>query len=155
MEKWRGGAPAATIPQAQSCSRLVATDVCRVAFARNIPDSGAGIGPLGVAFHPDGQTIYVSGGPGRNLLYRFNLAGGAAASCLTSTPISSALAREYAEKQVAAAASIIVRIIASVRRRARTLRLTTGFALTETAALSTLSTLSSLSSLSSQNVLVA
>jgi large repetitive protein len=48
------------------------------AFATGIPLSGAGIGALAVAVSPDGQTVFFSGGAGRNLLWRFNLAGGAA-----------------------------------------------------------------------------
>ncbi|MCI0535453.1 MAG: putative Ig domain-containing protein, partial [Verrucomicrobiales bacterium] len=45
-------------------------------FATNIPQSGAGIGPLGIAFTPDDQSVIISGGPGRNSLWRLSLAGG-------------------------------------------------------------------------------
>jgi YD repeat-containing protein len=58
-------------------------------FVSSIPGSGAGIGPLGIAFAPDGEAIYISGGAGRNELYRFTLAGGAAGAPLArlDTPI--------------------------------------------------------------------
>ena len=46
------------------------------AFATGFTDSGAGISPLGIAFSPDGQSVYISGGAGRNSLYQFGLASG-------------------------------------------------------------------------------
>ncbi|MEM9158679.1 MAG: putative Ig domain-containing protein [Verrucomicrobiota bacterium] len=51
-------------------------------FATEIPDSGAGIGPLGIAFAPDGETVIISGGEGRNSLWSFSLAGGEAVTPL-------------------------------------------------------------------------
>ena len=52
------------------------------AFATGFADSGAGIGPLSVAFSPDGSRIYVSGGEGRNQLWVFSAAGGTAETSL-------------------------------------------------------------------------
>ncbi|MCC6235200.1 MAG: putative Ig domain-containing protein, partial [Verrucomicrobiales bacterium] len=46
------------------------------AFAFEIPQSGAGIGPLGIAFTPDGKSVLISGGAGRNTLWKFGLSGG-------------------------------------------------------------------------------
>ena len=45
-------------------------------FAWSIPESLADIGPLGIAFAPDGETIYISGGAGRNELYVLDIGGG-------------------------------------------------------------------------------
>ncbi|MBN2450718.1 MAG: putative Ig domain-containing protein, partial [Lentisphaeria bacterium] len=52
------------------------------AFAWDFEPSGGGISPLGIAFHPDGTRIYVSGGRGRNELHVFGRAGGAATTPL-------------------------------------------------------------------------
>ncbi|MCC7205279.1 MAG: tandem-95 repeat protein, partial [Phycisphaeraceae bacterium] len=52
------------------------------AFVWNVPTSGADIGPLGIAFSPDGKSVYISGGAGRNSLYRFSTTGGAATTPL-------------------------------------------------------------------------
>ena len=57
------------------------------AFATGFADSGAGISPLGIAFSPDGQTIYLSGGAGRDSLYRFSLAGGQATTPLATLDV--------------------------------------------------------------------
>ena len=46
-------------------------------FARGIPQSNAGIGPLAIAEAPDG-SILVSGGAARSELYRFTRQGGTA-----------------------------------------------------------------------------
>ena len=52
-------------------------------FVTGVSQSNAGIGPLAIGFSPDGQFIYVSGGPGRNVLYRFGYGGGAASAATT------------------------------------------------------------------------
>ncbi|MCL4179872.1 MAG: tandem-95 repeat protein, partial [Verrucomicrobia bacterium] len=52
------------------------------AFATGIDPSGAGIGPLGIAFDPGGESVLISGGAGRNQLWIFSLAGGTAATPL-------------------------------------------------------------------------
>ncbi|RLF92340.1 APHP domain-containing protein, partial [Thermococci archaeon] len=57
------------------------------AFATGIPQSGAGIGSLGIAFSPDGSSVYVSGGEGRNQIWRFTAAGGAADSPLAALDV--------------------------------------------------------------------
>src|SRR5262249_20961554 len=46
------------------------------AFVRQIQESGAGVGPLGIAFSLDGNNVFVSGGAGRNNLYVFGKNGG-------------------------------------------------------------------------------
>ncbi|HOK77368.1 MAG TPA: putative Ig domain-containing protein, partial [Verrucomicrobiota bacterium] len=58
------------------------------AFAWGFADSGAGISPLGIAFSPDGASVYVSGGRGRNSLYKFSMsAGGRAVTPLTTLDV--------------------------------------------------------------------
>ena len=57
------------------------------AFAWSMDQSGAGIGALSMAFSPDGQSVYVSGGKGRNQLFRFTLAGGAASTPLATLDV--------------------------------------------------------------------
>ncbi|MCP4713252.1 MAG: hypothetical protein GY869_31865, partial [Planctomycetes bacterium] len=71
------------IPAGQSLTHRSSFDVVNEpftasGFAWDIDQSGAGIGPLGMAFAPDGETILISGGEGRNNIYRFNLTGGSA-----------------------------------------------------------------------------
>jgi YD repeat-containing protein len=56
-------------------------------FATNIPTSGANIGPLGIAYDPAGLNVFISGGAGRNNLYRFTLAGGTAATVLATLDV--------------------------------------------------------------------
>ncbi|HDR14303.1 MAG TPA: hypothetical protein ENN79_02220, partial [Desulfobacteraceae bacterium] len=48
------------------------------AFFTNVPQSGAGIGPVSVVSAPDGSYAWVSGGSGRNQLWRVSPAGGSA-----------------------------------------------------------------------------
>ncbi len=55
------------------------------ALVTGFAPSGADISPLGIAFSPNGQSVYVSGGAGRNSLWEFSLAGGSAA---TSAPLA-------------------------------------------------------------------
>ncbi len=57
------------------------------AFAWSVPGSGASIGPLGIAFYPDGERVLVSGGAGRNALYRFSLTGGEASTVLATLDV--------------------------------------------------------------------
>ena len=57
------------------------------AFAWSMDQSGAGIGALSMAFSPDGQSVFVSGGKGRNQLFRFTLAGGEAATPLATLEV--------------------------------------------------------------------
>ncbi|HND51258.1 MAG TPA: putative Ig domain-containing protein, partial [Pirellulaceae bacterium] len=57
------------------------------AFAWGFADSGAGISPLGIAFSADGRSIYVSGGAGRNELYRFGVGGGQAVTPLATLDV--------------------------------------------------------------------
>ncbi|HUB24490.1 MAG TPA: CARDB domain-containing protein, partial [Tepidisphaeraceae bacterium] len=45
-------------------------------FVTDFTTSGADISPLGIAFSPDGEDVYVSGGAGRNSLWVFSRAGG-------------------------------------------------------------------------------
>jgi len=52
------------------------------AFAWGFDPSGGGIGPLGIAFHPDGQRVYISAGNGRKALYVFGTGGGQAGTPL-------------------------------------------------------------------------
>jgi len=65
-----------------SSFRTVFEPFTAAGFALRMPQSGAGIGPLGLAFAPDGETVYVSGGRGRNALYRFGVGGGEAGAPL-------------------------------------------------------------------------
>ena len=56
-------------------------------FATGFASSGSGIGPLGIALSADGNSVYISGGPGRNQLWRFNRAGGAATAPIATLPV--------------------------------------------------------------------
>ncbi|MEM4407020.1 MAG: hypothetical protein QXS68_08245, partial [Candidatus Methanomethylicaceae archaeon] len=56
------------------------------AFAYNIPQSGAGIGSLGIAFQSDG-SIFISGGAGRNQLWKFSSSGGKAGKPLAELDV--------------------------------------------------------------------
>ncbi len=58
------------------------------AFASGMDTSGAGIGPLGIAFSPDGQTVYITGGPGRSTLWKLGLAGGLATPATALTTLT-------------------------------------------------------------------
>ncbi len=57
------------------------------AFAAQIPQSGAGIGPLGIAFTPDGKNVLISGGAGRNVLWKLSLSGGSVATPLATLDV--------------------------------------------------------------------
>ena len=57
------------------------------AFARGFASSGGGVGPLGVAFSLDGASVFISGGEGRNLLWRFDAGGGTAVSPLAALDV--------------------------------------------------------------------
>ncbi len=48
------------------------------AFAWGLPDGSAGLGAMSMAVAPDGGSVLVSGGFGRNQLWRFDLNGGEA-----------------------------------------------------------------------------
>ena len=76
------------IPAVQSITHRSSFDIVyepftASGFAWDVDESGAGIGPLGMAFAPDGETILISGGEGRNSIYRFNLTGGSAITPLS------------------------------------------------------------------------
>ncbi len=51
-------------------------------FVLGIPGSGAGVGALALAVSPDGNSLWVSGGAGRNVLWKFSRLGGVAAEPL-------------------------------------------------------------------------
>lgn len=57
------------------------------AFARYVPESGADIGALSAVPTPDGLAVLVTGGTGRNSLWRFGLSGGTAGTPLATLDV--------------------------------------------------------------------
>ncbi len=79
------GVPAPTSAVNPPAFTTVLEPLAAGAFVSGFAASGAGISPLGIAFSPDGQSVYVSGGAGRNSLWEFTRAGGSAA---TTAPLA-------------------------------------------------------------------
>ncbi|MHC1770058.1 MAG: CARDB domain-containing protein [Verrucomicrobiia bacterium] len=77
-----GQVPGRQSPTQPSAFSQVFEPFAAAAFAWSVVESGGGIGPLGIAFDPSGQRVLISGGSGRNRLWEFNLAGGAATTPL-------------------------------------------------------------------------
>jgi outer membrane protein assembly factor BamB len=78
------GVPLAALTGSSSLFGTVLEPFTLSAFIRGLPDSGAGIGALSIAFLSDGRVV-VSGGENRSTLWVFSIAGGVVS---TATPFA-------------------------------------------------------------------